>query len=255
MVEAALTMWTMMVLPAAARVAGMMLVAPVFGQAAVPVRLRILMALVMGVAVAGRAGAAAPPANWLAMAGLLAGEVAVGAVIGYAASLVFAGVDIAAAHISAQMGISLGQMFSPSAETAGGVRALMGILAIVFFLAINGHRELIAAVLGTFDTVPVGGLRPGEGVLNGIVAMLTVSFVLGLKVAAPVLVAMLLATVALGMLQRTLPQCHILSTGLPARALLGLLVLALSVASMAWAVEWAWSLTGRTLTDVVKSLV
>ena len=59
--------------------------------------------------------------------------------------------------------------------------------------------------------------------------MLTSSFALALKAAAPVLVAMLLATVAMGMLQKTLPQCNLLSTYLPVRALLGMVALAGSI--------------------------
>ena len=62
-----------------------------------------------------------------------------------------------------------------------------------------------------------------------VVGLLGASFALALKVAAPVLVAMLLATVAMGMLQKTMPQCNLLSTHLPIHTLVGLTVLAASL--------------------------
>ena len=175
--------------------------------------------------------------------------------IGYAASLIFVGVELGAAHIGAQMGISLGEMFGASGDgSAGPVSTLFRLVALVVFLSIGGHRQLLAALLGTFDVVPVGGVVSVDGLLPAVVSLLGVSFMLALKVAAPVLVALLLATVAMGLLQRTLPQCHILSTGLPVRAMLGLVVMALSLAGVAWAVEAAWDLTGRSITDVLKAL-
>ncbi|HUT60466.1 MAG TPA: flagellar biosynthetic protein FliR [Phycisphaerae bacterium] len=250
------TGWALTLLPTSARVAGMLLLAPVFGHAAVPVRLRIFIALVIGVAVAG--GVAQPhaaPAGWAELALVIGVEVLIGAAIGYAVSLVFAGVQLGAAHVGAQMGISLGELYGASGDgSAGPVSSLFRLVALVTFLAIGGHRQLLAALLDTFDVVPVGGAVSAGGLLPAVVSLLGVSFVLALKVAAPVLVALLLAAVAMALLQRTLPQCHILSTGLPVRAMLGLGVMALSLAGVAWAVEAAWALTGQSITEMLKAL-
>jgi flagellar biosynthetic protein FliR len=68
-------------------------------------------------------------------------------------------------------------------------------------------------------------------------------------VAAPVLIAILLATVAMGLLHRAVPSCHTLSTDLPIRAMVGMLVMALGLAGLAWAVEAAWGITGGALSD------
>ena len=77
--------------------------------------------------------------------------------------------------------------------------------------------------------------------------MLGASFVLALKVAAPVLIAMLVAMVALGMLHRTMPQCNLLSMGLPVRAMLGLLVVACSLGVLAPLVEAATARLSRNI--------
>ena len=227
----------------AARLAGMMFAAPVFGQAAVPVRLKILIAIALSLALAGRAGRPPLPAGEVQLLMALVLEFGIGAAVGYAASLVFAGVELSAAHVSAQMGLSLGDVFSGSGdEPAGPVGTLMRMLTIAIFLAIGGHRDLVSGVMDTFAAAPLASLTPTAGLVKAAAGLLAASFVLALKVAAPVLVAMLVATVALGLLQKTVPQCHILSTGLPVRAMLGMLVLALSVAALAWTVDAAWSL-------------
>ncbi|MCK4602241.1 MAG: flagellar biosynthetic protein FliR, partial [Phycisphaerae bacterium] len=127
-------------------------------------------------------------------------------------------------------------------------------LAIVIFLAIGGHRVLIAAVLKTFDTVPVMSLSAGGAILKMIVALLGTSFALALKVAAPAIVALLLATVAMGLLQKTMPQFNLFSTGLPIRALLGLLALAAALAYLPALLGAAWEGAAGEIIDLVKGL-
>ena len=153
------------------------------------------------------------------------------------------------------MGIALAEVFSPAGdETAGLLRRLFHILAVVLFLAIGGHRMLISALVGTFRTVPLRGFAPGQAVLTLVGDMLAASFVLGLKVAVPVLIAMLLATVGLGMLQKTIPQCNLLSTNLPVRAMLGMFVLTAGLAAMPWLIETAVGVTGRHISAFVRGL-
>jgi len=242
-------------LPLAARVAGLLLVAPIFGSAVIPIRLRLLTALVLAVAVAGQIAPSPAPASIGELAVTCGLELALGAAIGWAAALIFAGVELAAAHVATQMGVSLGEALGGAGDEGGSpVAAAYRIIAIAAFLLIGGHRELLGALLDTLRIVPVGGLAVKAGAVAAAAALLKASFVLALKVAAPVLIAMLLATVAMGLLYRALPSCHILSTGLPVRAMLGLLVMALSVAGVAWAVQAAWTLTGKTLSDFLGGL-
>lgn len=237
-----ITTWAIAFLMVAARLAGMMMVAPAFGHAAVPARIRVLIAAALSLAVCGRVVQPHVPGGEVQLVMQLVLEFGIGAAVGYAASLVFAGIELGAAHASAQMGLSLGDVFSGSGdEPAGGVGTLFRVVAIAIFLAIGGHRDLVSGVMDTFAAVPPATFVPGAAIVKAAGGLLTASFVLALKVAAPVLAAMLLATVALGLLQKTLPQCHILSTGLPVRALLGLLVLGLSMAALAWTVEAAWN--------------
>lgn len=229
----AITTWAPVAMLVAARMAGVLLVAPVFGHAAFPVKLRLAMALVISLAVVARmARPFGVPTTGPAMILAAMGELAIGALIGYAARLLFVGIQIGAFHVAQQMGVALGEVYDPSDWTGGGgaVRGTFGMLAVVVFLLIGGHRTFLAAVLGTFDKLPVAGSLGALPITNMVVSLLAASFTLALNVAGPVLITMLSVTVALGLLQRLLPQCGLLSVQLPIRAVLSMLAMAGSIA-------------------------
>ncbi len=234
------------------RLIGLLAIAPVFGHSAIPLKLRIAMALVIALAVVARSSQAAfapSGAAELVLAGCA--ELAIGAVIGLAASVLFAGVQLGAFHISSQMGLSLAEIFNPTqTESAGVVRPLLTFLAVVVFLSIGGHRSLLSALLGSFQAIPPATGANAAGMLPVITGVLGASFVLALKVAGPLLIAMLLATVAMGFIQKTIPQCNLLTTYLPVRALFGMLMLAASVAVISPLMNQAADLLMRQLTAI-----
>lgn len=227
-----------------ARVSGIFLVGPVFSSAAIPIRLRLLMSLVLAQALAVTVVPVAIPAGVTALAIAVGCELAIGATIGFAVRLIFTGVELGAFHVAQQMGLSLAESFQAQGQEAGGIlRRFMYLLVVVIFLCIGGHREMIRALRMTFRAIPLTGFPDGDQMLNMVVALLGVSFTLALKVAVPALIALLLATVALGMLQRTMPQYNTLTVGLPGRIMIGLLVLAGSLAILDELVARAITLT------------
>ena len=241
--------WAAALLAVTARITGIFLVAPIFSTSALSIRLRVLMSVVFAQALVAWARPVALPASPVALAVALACELAVGATIGYAARLIFAGVQLGAFHIGQQMGFSLAEVYQGGGTAGGGIlRRFLYLLTAVIFLAIGGHRDLILALRQTFQAVPIMQVSLSPGLTELVVALLHASFALALKVAAPVLIAMLLATVGLGILQRTLPQCNMLTIGLPARVLLGLLMLAAALAVLSPQVQRAWSATFGLMT-------
>jgi flagellar biosynthetic protein FliR len=238
---------------ALARASGFFAIAPIYSEQAVPRRLRYFLGVVVALAVAGRMAPMAAPASLLGFAGILLVEAMIGAGIGYAAKLIFAGVEMGASYVGQQMGVSLVAAYDPSGETGSeAVSTLFRLTAIVIFLAIGGHRQLIGAMLTTFQLVPPALAGHEQTLVATVVSLLAGSFFLALKVAAPVLIALLLATAALGMLQKSIPQVNILSTTMPVRVLLGLVVLAGSLAILGPLVDAAWTLTQKGIADCAK---
>ena len=231
-VAGSLAAWAPVLAMVALRMVGVLLVAPVFGHSAVPVKLRLAAALVLSLAVVARMPQPAnvPPATPELLLCAVA-ELGIGILIGLSATLLFVGIQVGALQVAEQMGIALGEAISPSDRQEGGpVRALMGMLAVVIFLATGGHRALIRAVLALYDKLPAGASVHPHAMLGGVVSLLAASFTLALSVAGPVLITMLLVTVVLGLLQRVLPGCDLLTVQLPARTAIGLLAMAGSIA-------------------------
>jgi flagellar biosynthetic protein FliR len=240
-----------MAVPILLRVSGMFLVAPVFGSHFIPPPVKALVILATTVAlfpvVTGAAGG--PPAPGLAgaakaaaggaggpnignMLALGAGELAVGLLIGFAALLAFVGIQVAGQFLDIELGFGIVNVIDPQLNQ---VSPLIGnfkyLLALLIFLAVNGHFALIAALAKSFSLVPVGGPALGTlasaMVLGHIVKLFAGVFITAVKVAAPVLASLFLASVALGLLSRAVPQLNIFMIGLPAKALLGMVLMAM----------------------------
>ena len=128
-------------------------------------------------------------------------------------------------------GLGIAEAFDPGLdENVPQFSRLLFLLAACVFLCIGGHRMVMAGLLDTFRAIP-----PGSGVLprplaEGLTTLVGQSFALGIRAAAPALAALLLATLRLGLIGRTLPQLNVLALGFGANALLAFAALALSLA-------------------------
>ena len=160
-------------------------------------------------------------------------------VIALAVAAVFVGVELGAAHVAHQMGLSLGSIYEPQGEAESTLPGFFHLLALVVFLGLGGHRVVISGLLGTFHSIPLAGFSPDAKFLNTITTLLGAGFLLALRLAGPVLAAVLLATVAMGMLQKTMPAINTFSVGLSVRALVGLAVMGASLAATTPLIERA----------------
>ncbi len=213
------------------RLLGMMLTAPVLSHEAFPLRLRALAAVVLSLPVMAQAAFVAVPASTAAYAAAVVLELLIGSAVGYAVRLVFAGMEVAAGYIGQQLGVGLIEAMNPTVDEAPGtVGRLMSLLAIVIFFAIGGHRLLIGGLMETFTAAPVMSMQAAESVLGVLAGLLAASFVLALKVASPVLAALLLATAGMAIVQRGTLSFNILTVGFPVYTLLGLVALGGAVA-------------------------
>ncbi len=245
----AMTIWAPTLLLVVFRVAGLFIAAPLLSDPSLPMQVKGLLALTIGLGVTARmVEPAVLPESWPELVLGIGGEMLVGGVIGFAAQLLFVGIGVGAGQISQQMGISLANVFNPLLEdTTTILDVMMHLTALGVFLAIGGHRLMIGGLLETFDRVPLMGFSPDEPLLGAVVGLLTAAFRLGIKVAAPAVVALFLTSVAMGFIQRTMPQLNILSAGFQIRVLVGLVVMVASITALAPLVEVGWDVISRSL--------
>jgi flagellar biosynthetic protein FliR len=216
---------------ALARVSGLCMIAPIFGSRMAPVRVRGALVFFLTVAMlpvlpVQAAAAFAADAGPVGLAAGIARELGIGAIIGLAAQFVFGGVQMAGQLAGIQMGIGIANLIDPQTEEhITSLAQWQQLVALLVFLAVDGHHEIIRAVAASFTLLPLGGGLPGA---EGVALVLTLAsgmFVLALRIAAPVLVLLLLVNGAMGVLAKLIPQLNVFIVGFPLNVAAGIFML------------------------------
>ncbi|MCE5302723.1 MAG: flagellar biosynthetic protein FliR [Planctomycetaceae bacterium] len=223
-----------------ARVGGLTMTAPIFGGATVPMQVRVLLAVALTALVAPLQWGAAvvSPGSLPDYAVLLGCEAVVGVCLGLGVLVLVHGMTLAGQLIGAASGLTVADVFDPSLnEDVPLFSRLFFLLAVAIFFCVGGHRMVLEGLLDTFKTIPPGGATFSRSIVDGFVTLAGQSFALAVRASAPVVMALLLATLTLGLVGRTLPQLNVLSLGFGVNAMLAFaaLSLTLGVAAIAFA--------------------
>ena len=213
------------------RLAGMMVFAPLFGSGRIPRRMRVMMALVLAVVMCGSVNAPVrlPDTNWELAVGI-GGELCFGIAMGMVLSLVFIAAQWGGEIIGQQMGLNISEVLDPQFGKAGSlIGDLYFMMTMVTFLTIGGHLEMLRGMRASFESLPLLSLGVDKPLLDMLTGLVATAATLALRLAAPVLVTMLVVDLALGCLGKTMPQMNVMTAGLTLRSIIGLLVLLLAV--------------------------
>jgi flagellar biosynthetic protein FliR len=157
-------------------------------------------------------------------------EFVVGLVIGFVSSMIFYAVQSAGNILDMQIGFGIVNIFDPlSGQQLPLVGNFKYILALIVFLSMNGHHVLLTALVDSFKLVPVMGVVFHTELVGILVDMVVGIFIIAIKICMPVLVALLLTDMALGVLARTMPQMNIFIVGVPGKIIVGIFVLSLAL--------------------------
>ena len=212
-----------------ARILALVSTAPVFGNRGVPRRVRLGFGLVLTVIIAPIAGPI-PDISPGSYEGLfvLVQQIIIGTAMGLAMQVVFAAVDTAGELIGLQMGLGFATFFDPvRGNNAPVVAQLLSLLAVLTFLALNGHLLVISTLAHSFAALPISvSFFSATSALN-LACWGSQIFAAGLTLALPVVATLLITNLALGVLTRDAPQLNIFAVGFPITLLLGFFMLAL----------------------------
>jgi flagellar biosynthetic protein FliR len=168
---------------------------------------------------------------------LIGKEAMIGFVIGFVVRLMVVAVQAAGEIISLQSGFAFARVVDPGfGQQTTVLDQFHYLLAMMIFFAMDAHHMLIAALVRTFQELPLGAASFSEGTLGYLVASTGKVFALGLRIGAPVIVALLLIEVSLGLLSRLIPQMNIFVEGLPLKVFITLTLIALSLSFIAPAI-------------------
>lgn len=212
-----------------ARVGTILMLLPVFGDEAVPSRIRLLLGIGTTAGLWGLLSDRVRPlaANTLALPGALLAEFMMGMAIGMIVKIMFQAVATAGSVISFQVGLSSALINDPS---QGGQVPLLSkfvsLAATVVCLASHVHHLWIAAIVRSYALFPVGMLPPGTGFAQLAIAVVARSMSLAIDLAAPMLVYGIVLNVALGVSVRLAPAIQIFFIAQPLTIMLGLTLFA-----------------------------
>lgn len=215
-----------------ARVTSVLVFAPMFGSDAVPRQVKALLGLVLSLVLAAALGFPVPAVGtaggWVLA---LFGEVLLGVAIGFVSGLVFTAVQMGGELIGLQMGFGIVNVIDPAANIEISIIGQFKfILALLVFLAVRGHHMIIEALLRSFEQSPPGAAIVSAATGSFIARISGLVFEVGVRVAAPVIVALLVISAATGIISRSVPQVNFLVVGFAFRIGMGLLVLLFGVA-------------------------
>ncbi len=215
------------------RVATMIFFFPVLSNQAVPRTLKAAFSLIVALlffnVVPELAGTPLFSRALLEISIALLREMVIGLLVSLLASLVFAAVQTAGQMIGFQMSFAVANVVDPVTSLQVPLIAqFYYMLAMLLFLAFGAHRWVFKALAESFNLIPLAGFTPGENLFELMLTYSSAIFSTAVKIAAPLMAALLLSDVSLGVVARTAPQMNIFIVGMPLKILLGMLLMGYS---------------------------
>lgn len=212
---------------------GMIVIAtPLFGAGHAPATLRVgltvLFALILAPVVTLPATLSAGAITLVVIR-----EVAIGLALSLAIRIFVAAGEFAGHFAGYQIGLSLGSLIDPLTGVRNNVLAVLyaNVVIVVCFVS-NAHHALLRALVDSYGALPVGLGAVGDSLASSVATVLGLVFVIGVRMAAPVIIVLLVVELALGLLARVAPSLNVMTAGAPVRVIAGLLVIAASLGAV-----------------------
>jgi flagellar biosynthesis protein FliR len=157
---------------------------------------------------------------------LICGQFVIGLVLGYVAYIIMAAVQYGAELLDVQMGLSVAAQMDPAQGSVNMLRRMMFYVAMIVYLLLNGHMKALEAFKYSFEVIPLTGVRLTPHLINDLTTKTGLVFSLGLQIASPVVAALFVTQVALGLLARVAPQMNVFMLSFPLNIMIGLTLLA-----------------------------
>ncbi len=218
------------------RIGALVMTMPVIGSSSVPMQVRALFAVALSLVITPLHWGLSPPQpeNLLDFGLVVSREALLGLALGAAIQILLSGIQLAGQVIAQMSGMSLSDVVNPTFDTQVPVFShLLELLALALFFLIGGDRQVIDALLGSFQWMPPGSTTVPEDLPLAITSIAAHSFDIGVRASAPVMVALLLAILIVALISRTVPQLNALAVGMNFNALIVLAMLAVCIGSAA----------------------
>jgi len=239
------------------RMAGLFSAIPLFGGKMVPARIKVATVFAMALVFFPMVRAKLPllPTDSISLGLLTVREALIGLSLGLLSQVIFSAVEFCGQIIGTQMGFSAASLFDPAMGTQVSIMSVVqNLLAVLLFMGLGMHHVFIRAILESYTVVPVGAWHISGELLRFVIATSSGVFILAIKLAAPVMVSLLAATVSLGIMARSFPQMNIFMISFPLNIGLGFVVLGTTLLVFFRTLGHAFDGLGQQITALLRLL-
>lgn len=239
------------------RISGIILTAPVISMETVPRMLRVYMAVLISMILFSYMPTRPLVPNFSAIDYLLlvVKELMIGLLLGFIPRLMFAAVEFAGTIIGFQMGLSMANVVDPQSQLQVSVIAsLETLVATLLFVTLDGHHVFFEALASSYEYLPVGSFTFHENKIDFLLRVTANLFIIGLKLGAPIVVALFLTNAILGFMARSMPQLNVFVVGFPLTILMGLLFLVTGMPYFVKALQVLFLSTSEQLMELMKAM-
>lgn len=206
------------------RVSLVMFLLPFWGGDYIPVLVKAALCLVLTMALWPHLSFPGElfPAHPLGIFTMILAELVLGLVLGLCVNFVFAGIQTGGEIMGFQMGFTMMTLADPASGAQVSITStILHMVTLVVFLAMDGHLHLLRALAESFAFIPPGGLRITGPLTGDVLQFSGTMFSLAVRIAAPVMVALLMVELTLALMGRAAPQMNLLTLGFPAKIAVG----------------------------------
>ena len=182
-------------------------------------------------------------------------EIMLGIIIGLSVNIIFAGIQLAGQLTGYQMGFAIANVMDPLTGRQSSIFAgLLNIVALLLFLTLNAHHWFLRSLAESFKLVPLFTFHISGSLAEHFIRIGTNMFIVAVKVAAPVMAALLLTSVALGIVARTVPRMNIFLVAMPLKIVLGIMFISFSLPYLASFLKYTFNGLGNSMNLLLKAM-
>jgi len=219
-----------------ARIAAVVMTAPILGSRSIPIKIRVGIAIVLTLVAFPLIDASSIVVTENGQIfGAIFSEVIIGSLMGLGVMIMFAAAQMVGTVIGQMAGLQISETLDPqSGQMASPVSQMFGMLSLAAFALIGGPELVVSATLDTFVQLPLGTQLHSENVLGLVTELLQQSLILTLRGVAPAVAALMISTLVIGLISRSYPQMNLLGLGLSSNLVVMLLAVFFTLGGSVW---------------------
>jgi len=212
------------------RVSAIIVVIPILGNRTVPLRVKGGLSIIIAFLIFPFIQYPVVSYEIVPLVLKMAGEILIGIIIGLTGRLLFAGIQLAGQLIGFQMGFAIVNVVDPvSSSQVSIIAQFQYLIAALIFFAVNGHHIFLYAIAESYNIIPPLDFHFSGPLMDSLISLSRDIFIVAVKTGAPIMAILLLTSVGLGMIARTVPQINIFIVGFPLKIGIGLIGIGLTL--------------------------